>query len=116
VEAYRTLVLKTADEYRQQEINLSQPVWPGTLGSVILLMLNAHQLTNDEHYLQAAERFAEQGVKQFFAEGNPLPKASHMHDHYEAVTNGDTLMLALLQVWQTRQPPNVRLQLVYCDR
>ena len=79
-------------------------------------MLNAHALTRDEQYLQAAERFAEQGVKLFFAEGSPLPKASHLHDHYEAATNGDTLLLALLQLWQTRQPPDVKVQLVYCDR
>ena len=86
------------------------------MGSVILLMLNAHALTRDEQYLQSAERFAEQGVKLFFAEGRPLPKASHEHDHYEAATNGDTLMMALLQLWQTRQRPEVKLRLEYCDR
>jgi len=116
VAAYRTAALTTADEYRSQQINLSQPIWPGTLGSAILLMLNAHALTKDEQYLQAAERFAEQGVNLFFAEGSPLPKASHEHDHYEAVTNGDTLLMALLQLGQTRQRPDIRLRLVYCDR
>lgn len=115
-EAYRTLVVKTAGEYRGQDVNLSQPVWPGTLGSVILLMLNARELTNDEQYLQAAERFAEQAMRLFLAEDNPLPKASHVHDHYEAVTNGDTLMLALLQLWQTGHRPDVKLRLVDCDR
>ncbi len=114
--AYRTAALKTADAYRSQEINLSQPIWPGTLGSVILLMLNAHALTKDEQYLQAAERFAEQGVQLFLAEGSPLPKASHQHEHYEAATNGDTLLMALLQLWQTRQRPDVNVQLLYCDR
>jgi len=116
VAAYRAAALKTADEYRSREINLSQPVWPGTLGSVILLLLKAHALTKDEQYLQAAERFAEQGVKLFFAEGSPLPKASHQHEHYEAATNGDTLLMALLQLWQTRRRPDVQLRLVYCDR
>jgi rhamnogalacturonyl hydrolase YesR len=86
------------------------------LGSVIFLMLNAHTLTRDDQYLQAAERFAEQGVKLFFAEGSPLPKASHQHEHYEAATNGDTLLMALLQLWQIRQRPDVKVQLLYCDR
>jgi hypothetical protein len=116
VAAYRGFALKTADQYRSQEINLNQPLWPGTLGSVILLMLNAHELTKEEHYLQAAEHFAEQGVRLFLADGSPLPKASHMHDHYEAVTNGDTLMLALLRLWQTRHRPEIELRLVFCDR
>lgn len=116
VEAYRVFALRTADQYRSQEINLSRPVWPGTLGSVILLMLEAQELTGEEQYLQAAEHFAAQGVRLFLAEGGPLPKASHVHDHYEAVTNGDTLMLALLQLWQTRQRPEVEPRLVYCDR
>lgn len=116
VAAYRTQALKTAEAYCSQDIHLDQPVWPGTLGSVILLMINAHALTGDEQYLQAAERFAEQGVYLFFTEGSPLPKASHQHDHYEAVTNGDTLMMALLQLWQTRQRPDGKLGLVYCDR
>jgi len=116
VAAYRAAALKTADAYRSQEIHLSEPVWPGTLGGVILLMINAHTLTKDEQYLQAAERFAEQGTKLFFTESSPLPKASHQHDHYEAVTNGDTLLMALLKLWQTRQRPDVRVQLLYCDR
>ncbi|HPM82498.1 MAG TPA: hypothetical protein PLF81_17460 [Candidatus Anammoximicrobium sp.] len=116
VAAYRAAALKTADAYRSQEINLSEPVWPGTLGGVILLMINAHAVTKDEQYLQAAERFAEQATKLFFTESSPLPKASHQHDHYEAVTNGDTLMMALLQLRQIRRRPDVRVQLLYCDR
>ena len=115
IEAYRTLVLKTADQYRTQEIDLSQPIWPGTMGSVILLMLDARELSGDEKYLQTAEHFAQKGVELFLT-GGPLPRASHQHDHYEAVTNGDTLMLALLQLWQLRHRPEVKLRLVFCDR
>ena len=72
--------------------------------------------SKDEQYLQAAERFAEQGTKLFFAESSPLPKASHQHDHYEAATNGDTLLMALLQLWQIGHRPDVRVQLLHSDR
>jgi len=92
-DACRRFVLQTADAYRSREINLGQPVWPGTMGNVILLMLDAHELTGRPDYLDAADRFAQRGVDLFLTNDSPLPKASHLHDHYEAVTNADTLMM-----------------------
>lgn len=115
-DAYRRAVLQTADRYRGREADLARPVWPGTMGHVILLMLNAYELAGGDAYLRAAEAFAQKGAALFLAGGCPLPKASHAHDHYEAVTNGDTLMLALLQLWQARHRPEMRLRLVFCDR
>jgi len=44
-----------------------------------------------------------------------MPKASHIHDHYEAVTNGDTLMMALLRLWQVQNQPERKLALVFTD-
>jgi len=79
----------------------------------------AETLRGELDYLREgrnAERFAEQATKLFFTESSPLPKASHQHDHYEAVTNGDTLMMALLQLRQIRRRPDVRVQLLCCDR
>ena len=115
-DAYRRVVLQTADGYRSREVNLSEPVWPGTMGGVILLMLAAHELTGDDEYLVAADRFARQGVELFLGDGCSLPKASHVHDHYEAVTNGDTLMMALLHLWQVENEPAPKLDLVFTDR
>jgi hypothetical protein len=115
-DAYRRFVLQTAEAYRSRQINVSQPVWPGTMGGVILLMLGAHELTGEGKYLEAADRFAEKGVDLFFGDGCPLPKASHVHDHYEAVTNADTLMLALLRLWQVENKPTLKLELVFTDR
>lgn len=94
-DAYRNFVLETADRYRNADIDLREPVWPGTVGNVILLMLNAHEITSNDGYLQAAHHFARKGVELFLADGCPLPKTSHAHDHYEAVTNGDTLMMVI---------------------
>jgi rhamnogalacturonyl hydrolase YesR len=115
-DVYRRVVLQTADQYRSREINLSEPVWPGTMGNVILLMLNAHELTGDRKYLDAADHFAQKGADLFLGDGSPLPKASHLHDHYEAVTNGDTLMMALLRLWQVQNEPALKLNLVFTDR
>ena len=42
-DAYRRAVLQEADLYRTHEIDLTQPVWPGTFGDAIWLMLNAHE-------------------------------------------------------------------------
>lgn len=117
-DAYRRVVLQTAEEYRNREVNLSQPVWPGTMGNVILLMLNAHELTDDGEYLNAADYFARKGIELFLGDGCPLPTASHVHvhDHYEAVTNGDTLLMALLRLWQVRNEPTQKLNLAFTDR
>jgi len=114
--AYRKSVLDTADRYGNAEISLDKPVWPGTVGCVVFLMLDAYELTGDARYLAAADRLARKGMELFLGDGCPLPKASHRHDHYEAVTNGDTLILGLFRLWlvQNGQPSKVRL--VYTDR
>ena len=113
---YRSFVLRTADRYRDAEVDLSKPVWPGTVGNVILLMLNAHELTTEDEYLQEAEGLARRGIELFLNDGCPLPKASHMHDHYEAVTNGDTLMMAFLRLWLGQNRPGSNVALVFTDR
>jgi hypothetical protein len=117
-DVYRGVVIQTADRYRRRDVNLSEPVWPGTMGSVILLMLNAHELTGESTYLDAAGRFAQKGVELFFDDGCPLPKASHAHahDHYEAVTNADTLMMALLRLSQVEDEPSRKPELSFTDR
>lgn len=115
-DAYRNFVLETADRYHNADVDLRKPVWPGTIGNVILLMLNAHELTSKDRYLQAADRFAHKGIELFLADGCPLPKASHMHNHYEAVTNGDTLMMALLKLWLLQNRPDMKVTLIFTDR
>jgi hypothetical protein len=115
-DAYRSFVLETADCYRNTDVDLHKPVWPGTMGNVILLMLNAHELTSEDGYLQAADHFARKGVELFLAGDCPLPKASHVHDHYEAVTNGDTLMMAFLKLWLVKNRPTSKISLIFTDR
>ena len=74
------------------------------------------QITGERKYLNRADHFAQQAIKLFFDEGSPLPKASSRHDHYEAITRGDTLMMALLKHWAVGNRPELKLQLEYNDR
>ena len=115
-DAYRSFVLETANGYRNADADLRKPVWPGTMGNVILLMLNAYELTSEDGYLHEADCFARKGVELFLDDGCPLPKASHVHDHYEAVTNGDTLMMALLKLWLVQNRPESKAALIFTDR
>lgn len=116
MDIYRRFMLQTANGYGEADIDLTEPVWPGTLGNVVLLMLNAYELTSENKYLQAADRFARQSVELFLTDSCPLPKASHVHNHYEAVTNGDTLMMSLLRLWQVKNRPKSKGALIFTDR
>ena len=113
---YRKMVLDAADAYREGPVNRSFPVYPGTTGSVILLLLGAYELSGEAAYLSRAEFIAHEAQRLFLADGCPLPKASHAHPHFEAVTGADTLMMALLQLWAAKQSPPRKLDLVYTDR
>lgn len=141
-DVYRQAILREAELFRTQEVNLSQPVWPGTVGAAIWLMLNAYELSGEKKYVEAADHFARAGVEMFFEvmpgpvtsssasageeaalllgdrvlSGSPVPRASQVHDHYEAVTNGDTLMMALLRLWLVENRPESKVGLIYCDR
>jgi hypothetical protein len=116
LETYRRFVLQTADCYREADVDLSKPVWPGTLGNVVILMLNAYELTSDDNYLRSAHRYARNSVELFLTDECPLPKASHMHNHYEAVTNGDTLMMSFLRLWLVQNGPESKVALIFTDR
>jgi len=115
-DAYRRFVLETAERYRNSNVIPRRPLWPGTMGNVILLMLNASKLSPEAGYLQVADRFAAQAVELFLADNCPLPKASHVHDHYEAITNGDTLMMAFLELWLVKNRPTAKISPEFTDR
>lgn len=115
-DAYRDFILRTAQAYRDALVDLRRPVWPGTVGNVILLQLNAYELSSEEKYIQAGHRFAHRGVELFLTDDCPLPRASHAHQHYEAVTNGDTLMMALLRLWLAQERAGVEHSLIFTDR
>jgi len=113
---YRKLVLGAAGLYLDGEPEIKSALHPGTLGSVIYLMLGAYELTGEKRYLERADHFAQRAVELFFDDSSALPKATSKHDHYEAVTGGDTLMMSLLKLWATKNRPELKLRLDYSDR
>ncbi len=117
---YRKALLHVARQYLRQDINKKSPIHPGTMGNVILMMVNAYRLTEDQRYLKAAGTFADRGLELFFDSGNRgeqlLPKATHRHQHYEAVTRADTFMMALLKLWVVKNAPDLSVRLTFTDR
>jgi hypothetical protein len=117
IEGYQTLVRGAAERYMDSEPNIDFPVYPGTLGNVINLLVEVHETTGEQRYLERAGFFAERARQMFFTGDSPLPKASSQHDHYEAITRADTLMMALLKLWAARHPGAApELNLTYSDR
>ncbi len=113
---YRRLVISAARRYMDQEPDRSFPLYPGTMGDVIWLLLNAHELTGEDSYLARAQHFAHVAQAIFLDDTSPLPRAASHTDHYEAITRADTLMMALLRLWAVEHAPQVRLGLIYTDR
>jgi hypothetical protein len=113
---YRQFVLDAAKLYLEEEPAIEHALHPGALGHVIYLMLDAYELTGDKKYLERADYYGRRSLELFFDEISALPKATSKHDHYEAVTGGDTLMMSLLKLWATQNRPGLKLRLVYSDR
>lgn len=92
------------------------PLFAEALDRHTLKLLDAHELTDERAYLARAEALAAQAVKVFTGDDCPLPKATHVHDHYEAITGADTLMMSLLSLWARQQTPPRELGLLFTDR
>jgi len=116
LEGYRSLILDAAAPYLEGEFDFTYAVRPGAFGGVIWLMLNVYELTGDRQYLDRADYFGRQAVKLFLSDGSPLPKTNTKYDHYEAVTGGDTLMMALLRLWIAQNRPAADVCLIYTGR
>jgi len=113
---YRQLVLSAADRYLDTEPVTDFPVYPGSLGDVIHLLMNAYEITSDEIYLDRAHHFAQMALDMFFDEFSPLPKASSKHWHYEAITRADNLMMELLRLYLLSNNIKIQSGLVYTER
>jgi hypothetical protein len=115
-EGLRELVLAAANRYLDTEPVTDFPVYPGSLGDVIHLLLNAHELTSDGVYLERAHHFAGMALEIFFDESSPLPKASSLHGHYEAITRADNLMMELLRLYLVSNGIEIQSGLIYTER
>ncbi|HUW20835.1 MAG TPA: hypothetical protein VMW16_16165 [Sedimentisphaerales bacterium] len=116
LEGYKKLILDSAARYLVSEPDAEAMIFPGKVGNAIFLMVVAHELSGDAKYLKRADYFADKATEMFFDADSPLPKATSIHQHYEAVTRCDTLMMSLLRLWEAHNQPDKKLSLVYNDR
>jgi hypothetical protein len=104
-----------AKRYLSAEPDTSKPLYPGAVADAVDLLVEVYGITKEEAFLKRAEALSAMAVAVFF-EGSPLPKASSLHDHYEAITRGDSLAMVLLKTWLARHPQGDAVQLVWNDR
>ncbi len=109
---YRELVRAAAEAYRDSLPPENIDAWPMTFGHAICLELAAWRSTSRQEYLDAAIKLADAAVRTFWEDGS-LPRASSKSQHYESITGGDTLALALVElhlhilgITAVRSPPN----------
>jgi hypothetical protein len=109
---HRSLLLAAADAYLDSMPAEGDDVWPGTLGHAISLQVAAWRHSARPIYMERARKFADFAIERFFGT-NALPRASLKSEHYESITGGDTLVLALaelhlhvLHITAVRCPPN----------
>jgi hypothetical protein len=99
-DGYRRHILDAAGVYLVEKPDTDTlDIWPVEYGAAIFVQLMAHRLTGAEMYLAGARDLAEDALLLFFEESIPLPKASSRASHYESVTQGDTLIYALLALY-----------------
>ncbi|MFH1267315.1 MAG: hypothetical protein ABIK89_16450 [Planctomycetota bacterium] len=115
-EGYKRLFLAAVERYVAREPDRSAVLWPGVMGDAITLLLAAYRTTGDPKYVARAGQLADAAVEVFFPGDSPLPKASSLHDHYEAITRADTLAMALLDLWAAKHRPDVDLGMIWPER
>jgi hypothetical protein len=116
LDGYRKLVLDAASRYLYTEPDVTITLYPGSMADAIFHMLAAYELSRQDYYLKRAEYFAQQAVDIFLHDSSPLPKSSSAHNHYETITGGDDLMVALLGLWAAQNNKADKISLVYNHR
>lgn len=114
-ENFLPVIRSAAEAYLTTEPDIDFPVYPGTMGQVILLLVDSYRLFGDEIYLERAHHFANRAVEMFFENNNALPKASTKHDHYEAVTMADTMLMSFLKLFSIVNNVDINDCLIYSD-
>jgi len=114
-DGYQRLIIACARRYLKSDPPPKAIQKPGMIGDIVLVMTAAYELSADKRYLDRADYFAALGMAKFL-DISPVPRAAVGFDHYEAITRGDTMMMALLKLWHTHNNVRVSLDLVYPDR
>src|SRR5262245_46108242 len=95
--AYKAAIVAIADKYANSLPEEDLDAWPLAFAHAISTQVAAYRFTEQPVYKAQAQRLARMAVE-YFWQDNPLPRASLKSGHYEAITGGDSLALALLEV------------------
>jgi hypothetical protein len=114
-DGYRELAKQAATRYLEGEPPAGITLYPEAMGHAIGLLVETYRLESEDRYLERARYFAQEAVKLFCDDG-PLPRASSTHEHYEAITRADTLMMWLLNLWIVENQSMRNIWLVHNDR
>ena len=115
LDGYRKLFLAAAQRYLHSDPDTKITLYPGALADAVAVLLAAYRLTGEKQYINRANAFAATATSLFFKDC-PLPRASSKHDHYEAITRGDSLAMTLLDLWAIEGQPKLDLGLIWSDR
>jgi hypothetical protein len=113
--AYRDLLVVIADGYLNSRPEEDVDSWPLSFAHAISTEVAAYRFTRKPVYLEQARAFAKMAVELFWQD-NPLPRASLRTGHYETITGGDSLALALLEIHAVTHSLSQRIPLNTIDR
>jgi hypothetical protein len=113
--AYRDLLIVIADRYLNSRPEEDVDAWPLSFAHAISTELAAYRFTHKAVYVDQAQAFGKMAVEMFWQD-NPLPRASLKTGHYETITGGDSLALALLEIHATTHSLPQRIPLNTIDR
>jgi hypothetical protein len=95
--AFRELIVEIGNQYLGARPDEDVDAWPQSFAHAMSTEVAAWRFTKKPVYLDQARAFAQMAVEIFWQD-NPLPRASQQTGHYETITGGDSLALALLEV------------------
>jgi hypothetical protein len=113
--AYRELVVAIADQYLDARPEEDVDAWPMSFAHAISTEVAAYRFTKKAVYLEQARTFGRMAVDIFWQD-KPLPRASMHTGHYETITGGDSLALALIEVYAAMHSVTSAIPLNTIDR
>ena len=114
----KDLVIKSA--LRFTAVDLPNPdgtdLQPKAFGQAMMTLLNGYRLSGQKEMLLKAGEMADFSISVFWNQDSSLPRASTGVDHFEAITCGDTIALALFDLSMLIKAPELNIHFEPTDR
>ena len=114
----KDLVVKSALRFTAMDLPDpdSTDLQPKAFGQAIMTLLNGYRLSGQSDILLKAYEMANFAISVFWNKGSSLPRASTGVDHFEAITCGDTVVLALFELSMLITKPELNIHFEATDR